>query len=57
MPPPQDIPSEVLELIERTFALNRSLPRGTWEVSWSPEIDGPPAHTWAWHVIGEEEVN
>lgn len=52
-----DVPADVLEFIEQHFATNGELPRGTWELSWSPQIDGPPAHIWAWHVIGEEEVN
>jgi hypothetical protein len=51
------VPDDVREFVEDTFATNGELPRGTWEVSWSPVIDGPPAHIWAWHVLGEEEVN
>lgn len=52
-----EVPADVRAFVEEYFAMNRELPRGTWEVSWSPIIDGPPAHIWAWHVVGEEEVN
>jgi len=51
------VPDDVRDFIQEVFATRPDLPRGTWEVSWSPFIDGPPAHIWAWHVVGEEEVN
>lgn len=52
-----DVPKDVQQFVEDTFATNMELPRGTWELAWSPIIDGPPAHVWVWHVVGEEEVN